>query len=50
MLVPYDRGDLVSRLHRRGRDPQPASTPSDGTRVEAKVNPTLVGELAAYGV
>ena len=49
VLLPYDRGDLVNRLHREGEILTSEHT-EHGTRVEAKVNQTLVGELAAYSI
>ncbi|HET7477323.1 MAG TPA: GTPase HflX [Dermatophilaceae bacterium] len=49
VLLPYERGDLVHRLHREGEILTSEHTPH-GTRVEAKVNPTLEGALAAYRV
>src|SRR5664279_70525 len=47
VLLPYDRGDLVNRLHREAEILTSEHT-EHGTRVEAKVNQTLVDELAAY--
>ncbi|GAB3608820.1 GTPase HflX [Humibacter ginsengiterrae] len=41
VLIPYDRGDLVSALHERGRVMHTAYEP-DGTRVTAKVAPEFV--------
>jgi GTPase len=49
VLLPYDRGDLVSRLHNEA-DVLSSEHTEHGTRVEAKVGPTLVGELTAYAV
>lgn len=49
VLLPYDRGDLVSRVHSEGEVLASEHT-ADGTRVQAKVTPTLEGELAAYAV
>jgi GTP-binding protein HflX len=49
VLLPYDRGDLVNRLHREAEILSSEHT-GQGTRVEAKVNQTMVDELAAYGV
>ena len=47
VLVPYDRGDLVSRLHAEGEILTENHT-AHGTRLEAKVLPDLHGALAAY--
>ena len=49
VLLPYDRGDLVNRLHQEA-DILTSEHTEHGTRVEAKVNQTLVDELAAYSV
>jgi GTP-binding protein HflX len=49
VLLPYDRGDLVSRLHNEA-DVIESEHTEHGTRVHAKVGPTLVGELTAYAV
>ena len=49
VLLPYDRGDLVNRLHREA-DILSSEHTEHGTRVEAKVNQPLVDELAAYAV
>jgi GTP-binding protein HflX len=49
VLVPYDRGDLVNRLHREA-DILTSEHTEHGTRVDAKVNQTLVDELAAFAV
>ncbi|PRY63672.1 GTP-binding protein HflX [Knoellia remsis] len=47
VLVPYDRGDLVSRLHEEG-EVLASEHVGNGTRVTAKVNADLAAELAAY--
>ncbi|KGN34660.1 ATP-binding protein [Knoellia sinensis KCTC 19936] len=47
VLLPYDRGDLVSRLHEEG-EILASEHVHDGTRVTAKVNADLAAELAAY--
>ena len=47
VLLPYDRGDLVSRLHNEA-DILASEHTKDGTRVKARVNADLAGELAAY--
>jgi GTP-binding protein HflX len=49
VLLPYDRGDLVNRLHREAEIVTSEHT-EHGTLVEAKVNQTLVDELTAYAV
>ncbi len=49
VLVPYDRGDLISRLHEDGEVLESEHV-AEGTRVRAKVTPTLEAELTAYGV
>ncbi len=49
VLLPYDRGDLVSRLHERGEIDLEEHT-GDGTHLRARVSPALAGELAAFGV
>jgi GTP-binding protein HflX len=49
VLLPYDRGDLVNRLHLEAEILTSEHT-EHGTRVDAKVNQTLVDELAAYSV
>jgi GTP-binding protein HflX len=47
VLLPYDRGDLVNRLHREAEILTSVHT-AHGTRVEARVHQTLVDELTAY--
>ncbi|MDU0312229.1 GTPase HflX [Phycicoccus sp. M110.8] len=47
VLLPYDRGDLVSRLHQEA-DVLASEHTSDGTRVKARVHADLASELAAY--
>jgi GTPase len=47
VLVPYSRGDLVSRLHDEGEILSSEHT-TEGTRVKARVHPDLAGELTAY--
>jgi len=47
VLVPYDRGDLVSRMHDTGEVLETEHT-ADGTRVRARVHEGLAAELAAY--
>ena len=47
VLLPYDRGDLLSRVHDSGEVLSLEHT-GDGTRLTARVNESLAGELAAY--
>ena len=49
LLLPYDRGDLVSRIHSEGSVDQLEHT-ADGTRLTAKVHPDLAGDLTPYQV
>ncbi len=49
VLVPYDRGDLVSRLHEEG-EILASEHQGEGTHVTARVNADLAAELAAYRV
>jgi GTP-binding protein HflX len=46
-LVPYERGDLIDRIHRSGELLSSEHTDA-GTRLTARVNPDLAGELAPY--
>ena len=46
-LVPYDRGDLINRIHQFGEFISTEHT-GEGTRVVARVNADLAGELARY--
>jgi GTP-binding protein HflX len=48
-LVPYERGDLIDRIHRSGELLSSEHTHA-GTRLTARVNPALAGELARYAV
>jgi GTP-binding protein HflX len=48
-LVPYERGDLVSRVHSEGSVDQLEHT-ANGTRLAARVHAGLAGELAPYEV
>ena len=48
-LVPYERGDLIDRIHRSGELLSSEHTDA-GTRLTARVNPALAGELARYAV
>ena len=47
VLVPYDRGDLVSRLHQEAEVLSSEHTGS-GTLLKARVHADLAGELAAF--
>jgi GTP-binding protein HflX len=47
VLLPYDRGDLVSRVHDEGELLQQDHV-AEGTRVRALVGPALAAELAPY--
>jgi GTPase len=49
VLLPYERGDLVSRIHAEGEILAEEHT-GEGTRVAAKVSPDLHGALADYAV
>jgi GTP-binding protein HflX len=44
-LVPYDRGDLVARVHRDG-DVLRREDVVEGTRLVARVSPELAALLA----
>ncbi|GAA1776857.1 GTPase HflX [Luedemannella helvata] len=46
-VVPYDRGDLVARLHERGEVLHSAHT-AEGTAVRARVDEGLAAELAPF--
>jgi GTP-binding protein HflX len=46
VLVPYSRGDLVSRAHRQG-EVRSSDHEADGTRLHARVPEALAGELLA---
>ena len=48
-LVPYDRGDLVNRLHQKAEIDSLEHT-ADGTLVRGRAHADLAGELAAYAV
>jgi GTP-binding protein HflX len=47
VVVPYERGDLVSRMHDEAEVISSEHTEL-GTRVKARVRPDLAAELAAY--
>ncbi len=49
VLLPYERGDLVNRLHQEGEIDSMDHT-ADGTVVVGRANEDLAGELSAYAV
>jgi GTP-binding protein HflX len=49
VLLPYDRGDLVSRIHQEGEVVALEHT-GEGTRIDARVGGALAGELEPYVV
>jgi len=49
VLLPYDRGDLVSRIHSDGEVLDEEHV-AEGTRVRARVTEALAGELSGYAV
>jgi GTP-binding protein HflX len=48
-LVPYERGDLINKLHQQGEIDSMDHT-GDGTLVQGRANGDLAAELAAYAV
>jgi GTPase len=48
-LLPYDRGDLINRLHQHGEIDSMEHT-AEGTVVSGRANADLAGELASYAV
>ncbi|GAB3760382.1 GTP-binding protein HflX [Nocardioides ginsengisegetis] len=48
-LLPYERGDLINRLHQHGEIESLEHT-GEGTIVRGRANDDLAGELAAYTV
>ena len=46
-LLPYDRGDLLNRIHTSGEVEHMEHT-GDGTVVRGRVNADLAGDLAPY--
>jgi GTP-binding protein HflX len=48
-LLPYERHDLIDRLHQHGEIASMEHT-ADGTLVSGRANEDLAGELAAYSV
>jgi GTPase len=49
VVIPYHRGDLVSRVHVDGRVQQAEHT-SEGTRIKARVQVALAASLREFGV
>jgi GTPase len=49
VVIPYDRGDLVSRVHADGRVQQTEHI-SDGTRIKARVPVALAASLRQFSV
>ncbi|WP_460816107.1 GTPase HflX [Nocardioides korecus] len=47
VLLPYDRGDLLSKVHDHGEVVSMEHT-GEGTSLVARVNESLAGELSAY--
>ena len=48
-LLPYERGDLINRLHQQGEIDSMEHT-ADGTIVAGRANADIAGELATYAV
>jgi len=48
-LLPYERGDLINRLHQQGEIASMEHT-AEGTLIAGRANEALAGELAAYAV
>src|SRR4051812_25020141 len=49
VLLPYERGDLINRLHQHGEIDSMEHT-ADGTLVAGRANEDLAAELASYGI
>ncbi|WP_191480169.1 GTPase HflX [Nocardioides ochotonae] len=49
VLLPYERGDLVNRIHQQGEIESLEHTP-EGTLVSGRANADLAGELEEYAV
>jgi len=49
VLLPYERGDLVNRIHQQGEIDSLEHTP-EGSLVSGRANADLAGELEAYAV
>jgi GTP-binding protein HflX len=48
-LVPYSRGDLINKVHQHGEIVS-IDHLADGSRLKARVNPSLAGELAQFEI
>jgi GTP-binding protein HflX len=48
-LLPYERGDLINKLHQKGEIETLEHT-GEGTLVKGRAHEDLAGELAAYAV
>ena len=48
-LLPYERGDLINKLHQQGEIDSMEHT-AEGTVVAGRANADLAGELASYAV
>jgi len=48
-LLPYERGDLLNRLHQQGEIESMEHT-GDGTLLRGRANADLASDLAAYPV
>jgi len=46
-LIPYERGDLINRIHQAGEFLSSEHTEA-GTLVTARVNPSLAGEIEPF--
>jgi GTPase len=49
ILVPYDHGEIVSRVHQHG-EVKAVSHTAEGTHMEARLPAWLAGEVASYAV
>ena len=49
VLLPYERGDLVNRIHQQGEIDSLEHT-AEGSLVTGRANPDLAGELEQYAV
>jgi GTP-binding protein HflX len=49
LLVPFDRGEIVSKVHRYGEVESVEHLP-EGTRLHARLPAWLAGEVAAYSL
>lgn len=50
LLVPYEHGEIVSRLHAEDAEILTTSYQEEGTRLSVKVRPALAPDLAEYRV